>query len=830
MNGLPTPADIGARAAKLDALLVSLQGELDAAANPHRRALARLGVNLEGWTARPYDDAAFDIWSGLLARDGEDVDSRHHLAIMHHARAIELEQGTQPQQSDADWNAALQHWAALWRSDAFWDRIAAIVCPPQAGGRVRREPVDALRKRLPTLLLRLHLDVAFDPGTAHHRARHHIGLVLGSALPEADKCEARRAAYEKLAAGIPDTAWDEATRDEETIGVAVAIVQACLNIDPDNEAALMDALRFQHRMLRVQINQLNALDDRQGAERQAILRGMQQAVASWLPYFVPLCERAASIAEPAARRDLGQWFRIAGDVCVALEEPAAAIGHFERGAVAAPEADEEGLRCRRELPRCHAQIALLEARRRSDTALAGAHRVRERDDLTVPALQVLANAYLLLGEHEAAAACAAGLALEPGDEFDFAIEQDEAARTQLQELAQFVTRQRDQQRAHELYVQAQALFGESRHAEATTLLDECVTLGPDTNAFHYLRARCHVALLELDEAEVDLREYRRTMADTDEDRDCERLVDGELREAQEQLARLGRESLRLRRQALPHANRHEYEPAVALLRRAIAASAPQGQGELQTELSAVLAGWAVAQANTTLGDESLGPAGRRDRLIECRDRLAQARELDAGNDHAAQNLAAVDQAIEALRPDIELADMLGAAAFERVCGMRKHVGAGELSDARALYRQALACCRPEGQSALQHEWAEALTGSAVAAVNAAHEKTPSGDAGRLAAYRRALAELQEANEAEPASARVRQNLDTLLELLTNALRSEAAAAYNKHRFAAAEEHLREALANCPQTLRKATAAELSIVLANRAVAEVNEMVSLLSLR
>src|SRR5882757_4834378 len=90
-------------ARQIDELLGLIAGELDAVIDPHELALRQLGIDASGWTKFPYQPEAFKIWDEILRRTPDDVETLHHLAIMHHARAFDLEIGTEPSKSNADW-------------------------------------------------------------------------------------------------------------------------------------------------------------------------------------------------------------------------------------------------------------------------------------------------------------------------------------------------------------------------------------------------------------------------------------------------------------------------------------------------------------------------------------------------------------------------------------------------------------------------------------------------------------------------------------------------------------------------------------------------------
>ena len=142
---ISTPQSLGpahtALAEKVMGKLAELHGELDSAMNPHRLALRHLGPSDRmGWLSAVYHDEPFRAWQKLLQSSPGDLETLHHLAIMHHARAIDLEASESPKQSDPDWEAALGYWTRLWQSDAFWDRIAAL-----ANVRDKRRVVEELR-------------------------------------------------------------------------------------------------------------------------------------------------------------------------------------------------------------------------------------------------------------------------------------------------------------------------------------------------------------------------------------------------------------------------------------------------------------------------------------------------------------------------------------------------------------------------------------------------------------------------------------------------------------------------------------------------------------
>src|SRR5207253_3008492 len=121
---------------------------------PERLALSDLGLTKDGAVITPYNDQAFQVWYDDLRSAPGNLRTLHHVAIMHHARAIDREKSNTPQQSDEDWQKALEYWHRLWSADEFWARVAEIAC--KNGSQKDKRAVVELRERFPVLLLRMH--------------------------------------------------------------------------------------------------------------------------------------------------------------------------------------------------------------------------------------------------------------------------------------------------------------------------------------------------------------------------------------------------------------------------------------------------------------------------------------------------------------------------------------------------------------------------------------------------------------------------------------------------------------------------------------------------
>ncbi len=339
-------------ALKVDQVLEGLQGELDASMNPHQVALQGLGwTHSLGYTPTPYNDAAFELMSELISRNGGDLEALHRLALMHHARAIDLETGEDPSQSDPDWQAAERYWYELWKSDAFWDRIAELACK-----NASRAAVDLLRERFPELFLHVRYDVAFHEATKTGRARRHIDSVIGSPFPEDSKSSVRRDVYEKHIGELPHSVWREDMLEPGIIEDAMQVIQQFLNLDPGCVPALADALRLQVRLLLTHYHELQALSEDNEAERTRLLNTLRESAEHWMEYFEQLVDVSDALEEDV-RHKLCHWYRVMGEVLCALDREEEAIAFYEWGVKAGCEEDDEKQRCVNAVGRTYAFVA-----------------------------------------------------------------------------------------------------------------------------------------------------------------------------------------------------------------------------------------------------------------------------------------------------------------------------------------------------------------------------------------------------------------------------------------------------------------------------------------
>lgn len=333
-------------------LLKTLTAELELAQNPNRIGMQLLQADAMGCVKAPYHADAFKVWADALKRNADDLEARHHLAIMHHARAFDHER-TAPAEANRDWQQALEHWHALWTRDAFWqavaDRAFKADKPPAREAAARK-----LRDDLPARLLQVHFDIATDPATLRDRfprARWHLTAALESAFPADTIAGVRKAAYERFVRDVPDEVWSPQTSDPTKIQLGVDRIHAYLKLDPGCPPALIDMLGLQVRLLYSWYSELQAAGGDE-TRRQTILVRLRQAARDWRPYFDTLISHAVDMAADGAddlRQKLCFWYRVMGDVYAALAELGEAISLLRQGLVCGTSADSNLRLCKQTL-------------------------------------------------------------------------------------------------------------------------------------------------------------------------------------------------------------------------------------------------------------------------------------------------------------------------------------------------------------------------------------------------------------------------------------------------------------------------------------------------
>ncbi len=624
-----------ALATQVDELLQSITGELSAAVNPHRLALRSLGIDGMGWTKVPHSAEAFKIWSEELRRQPEDIETLHHLAIMYHARAIDLEAGGDFSKANADWEAALSYWHRLWQRDDFWTRLADLACK-----NTKTDAVDALRHEFPVLLLQVHYDIAFQADTKNHRSRFHIDLVPKSPFPKEAIAAVRRTSYTRAISNVPPTVWQINELNPDTIKQGTDAIKGYLELDPGCVPALEDALRLQVRLLRARYTDLQASGDDESPERTRLLNTLKRDVEEWGKYLDQLVPLAKELEE-SIRQKLCLWYRVMGEVYRALDKHSEAIKFYEQGVKAGAPEDDEHKRCVRALGETHAYLAREKAGAEGPDARAYCDQVAKRPNLSIRAHFLLANAYSVLHEFDLAKKiCTKGLQIQP-DESETDpdnIAAFEQGQHHLRDMLGSIDEARRRTEARKLLDKATEHLQAERFGEALAVLNKAATAAPREGMVYFLRCQCHLALDRIAEARRDLETFHKSTRDAEGAGAAVARLEKELKIKEGLLDSFGAESLRLRSEATECFQKEQFARASDLLRKALAGCPAKGRKELQKELAIVLTNWAGKMVNEAMEDKTRPPAAKES---VCRDALAkleEANKLDASNTHVKENL------------------------------------------------------------------------------------------------------------------------------------------------------------------------------------------------
>jgi tetratricopeptide (TPR) repeat protein len=483
-------------------LLRELRGELQVRSHPGRQAYLKLQPNRYGWTEEPYHEEAFRIWEGLLHRFPGDFQTAHHLAIMYHARAFDLEEGPDPGTADADWQRALELWHLLWSTDEFWSDLAN-----ELDADVQ-DPFPEVRAGWPEQLLQVHFDIAFAENTKHNRARRHIRLALDSPFAQEVKEKIRLRAYERTVGHLLPVVWEPETVDGPTLVPALKAIRGYLDLDEEFLPALSDMLSLLVKTQTGQVQQVNAAVEE--TERDALIRAAATFAQDYGTYIAPL-DRDLSRLEPGVLSDLIAWHARAGQALRLAEDYARAATSFEFAAFAAQQDGNEPRQeeLRRERDMCHALAAREHALSGDDSRKAEAQELLANltgRDHSPECFRIMANTRMLLEDYPAAeAACQAGLAALRAEPRDTDRELDLA-----NELLEMI---RARRAIHEALTQARQAMEEQRWGAALQHLDEVARLEPGNPLVPLLRRTCFKGQADLEQARRGWQDAYKKLAD-----------------------------------------------------------------------------------------------------------------------------------------------------------------------------------------------------------------------------------------------------------------------------------------------------------------------------
>lgn len=337
----------------------------------HRAVLAALGWRPLGSVNIVYSQEAIDAWEQIHRAAPHDFPAVHHLAVMHHARAFDLEQGPRPRESNADWEAALRHWAWLCGCDEFWERLGQFLprgSPPQL--------VEAVRRRWPEALLRVHIDLILDPLTQEHRARYHLRLLRSAGFTPDIQQRMLHEVYEARMNEVPTAAWQPETHDTGLLQAGLHALDRYFEFDPLSKEALSDALRLQSRLVNTSLAALVA-DLPHGTSRRADrLTDVLRESEVWRPRFFQWLSRLDEL-DPETRGRLCEWSCLHADLARFASQWELAEECFTSGLRVAV-APQDQHRCQKGLCLVRVEVACEQARSGHPGALAACVALREQ--------------------------------------------------------------------------------------------------------------------------------------------------------------------------------------------------------------------------------------------------------------------------------------------------------------------------------------------------------------------------------------------------------------------------------------------------------------------
>jgi tetratricopeptide (TPR) repeat protein len=488
----------------LAGLLRDLLAELQVQNNPDRRALAQLKLRPGsfGWTETPYHAKAFEIWENLLRKGTDDAQTLHHLAIMYHARAFDLEVGDEPESSDPDWRRAHELWHRLWLDEKFWETLTARAEPGAAN------PFLEIRERWPVQLLGVHMAIALDDLTKNYRRQAHMRFLLESPFPQPLKDRVRLSAFEHATAHVPPSVWESDAFDPEAIGDAMQAVTHYLDVDGSFLPALKDLAGLLRKLQSGHVQRINASE---GEERQRALRLLATLATQFDPYLKRMEEQTARL-ETDALADLLWWHSRSGQARRILGQYRAAAVSFARAYRAAQVDNSPRTQgYRKEWLEC----SLLQARESAESGRQDWPEAREilselamESELPASCLALRARVHFVLEEFEEAESdcrgAVGGIAAAKAATDPDAAEQAEVLQSECQDLLNRILRtRRERSVAPRLEAAREAMKEEGGMEKAIALLSQAAAIDRANTMVLYLRARCYCRLLEPEMAHAD---------------------------------------------------------------------------------------------------------------------------------------------------------------------------------------------------------------------------------------------------------------------------------------------------------------------------------------
>lgn len=606
---------------QLRAIADQLQGTLKQLPLTHQDAYSALQPGPLAWTEHVYTDTAIQLCQQLLEQDSNDERALHHLAIMHHCRAFDLEQGAHPSRSNPDWEAALEYWARLLGLDSFWAGLKSQLSAYEEATQV----VEQLRQSFPEKLLRIHCNIALDPTTRVQRARFHIRMLRratgdGTVFDGAAGQRLLDAIYDEAMRDVPAAVWGEDVTDIAILTQGIDAIDAYLEIDPVSIQALSDAIGLHVQQLYGWCEELNLLPEDQQDVRKTKLSEIRSTTDYWEDRFRELLKRQAELS-PQTREHLQLWFRFAGDVAAGQGQHHNAIDFYEAGQSVNAENEEVASKCRSGVLFSKTYLAREMAISGHSEALTTCRELRSHPDHTLLSRFILANALFLIDEFDdAEAICREGLQLAP-DPYDNDTEKFDRQQSQLQQL---LDDHLARKQALPDFDRALELFRDGQFEDALATVQRGLAVHPTSLRGMFLKCQIHLELFDIPAARDGIAACRKLLAPKHSaHRDLDQLLK-ECVQAEEQSARVGPKAALLQKQAWTAYGKQQFDRAEQLMRDGLQAASRTGKTALGKDLASLILDRTRRELNE---GEQLSTDAQIDRTQQAMHTLTQAVSL-----------------------------------------------------------------------------------------------------------------------------------------------------------------------------------------------------------
>ena len=363
-----------------------IEAEIDATLSLNYRALQTIGINrTNGWCAELHSSESEELWNKQLKITPSDTDTMHHLAILHHARAFDMENGKNPDKSDIEWVKSEKFWDRLLKSDEFWDRLIDNTEGITLSHKKR------LKGECTNKILEIHFAIAYSPEISLKRAKFHINHVINGKSNQHIIDEIRKNVYEKYISNFPDEIWIDSNTSISVLTDACTKIKRILDIDPECFPALMDIIRIQYRILESLAQKRYENQDNKNLLK-SIYSEINDVANEWQAYF-DLCILNKNKLSYDLIENIITWYKFVGDNKGNINEWKGAINCFESIALLEPENDSDKKYALEQIPVYHALYAQDLVDKNSESGKTECNKAAAREHHTPQSYYFLAQAY-----------------------------------------------------------------------------------------------------------------------------------------------------------------------------------------------------------------------------------------------------------------------------------------------------------------------------------------------------------------------------------------------------------------------------------------------------